>query len=77
MNEESLLVQCIREVSLGINKTFSLFPTSTTGLFTHPVVAVDKDKDKNKDIETTEVPIREIILFTNFMSQHRYVCICI
>ena len=61
-NEESGLVSCIRDVSLGINKSLPLFPTTTSPLFTHPVTPSSADE--------TRIPVREVVLFTNFMSQH-------
>jgi hypothetical protein len=61
-NEESALVSCIRDVGLGVNKSFPLFPTKTSPLFSHPVTPLTADE--------SSVPVREIVLFTNFMSQH-------
>ena len=67
---KSPLVECIQNVFLAMNSSVHIYPSkeNSVGLFNDYVSRVDGNTNEN-----TVVPVKQVVLFTNFMSQHRFV----
>ena len=64
LQEHSLLIKCIEDVVMNLDTSMPLYPSTKSPLFSHPIVAADED------LKHIKVPVKQVVLFTNFMSQH-------
>ena len=64
LQEHSLLIKCIEDIVMNLDTSMPLYPQSKSPLFSHPVVTI------SKDLQGKKVAVTQVVLFTNFMSQH-------
>ena len=64
LQEHSMLIKCIEDTVMNLEPSIPLYPSTKSPLFSHPIVSTDQD------LKNMKLPVRQVVLFTNFMSQH-------
>ena len=59
-----MLIKCIEDTVMNLEPSIPLYPSTKSPLFSHPIVSTDQD------LKNMKLPVRQVVLFTNFMSQH-------
>ena len=59
-----MLIKCIDDAVMNLEASIPLYPQTKSPLFSHPIVTT------NQDLQIMKIPVKQVVLFTNFMSQH-------
>ena len=64
LQEHSLLIKCIDNAVMNLEASIPLYPQKKSSMFSHPIITT------NQNLLSMKIPVKQVVLFTNFMSQH-------